>query len=78
MARNTNKVVASTEYAVEVRDERTNKFLRQIETFPDYEKAEAFAEAYEKENKLAENEEINIIFIDYDENGDEIGFGTVC
>ncbi len=65
---------AYTEYAVEVNNE--NGFVFQIDTFRTLEAAESFA----KRNKgiVGTNEYLNIIYIDYDENGDEIRFGTVC
>ena len=66
--------VAYTEYAVEVNNE--HGFVRQIDVFETYEEAEAFADNYEE--PLAWGEYLNIIFIDYNENGDEIAFGTVC
>lgn len=67
------KEVYSTEYAVEVNNE--NGFLRQLEVFQTYEEAEQFVKNYHK--SLNDDEYLNIIFIDYNKNGDEIGFGTV-
>ena len=64
----------STEYAVEIND-KNHKFLRQIEVFKSYEEVVNFVDTTEIE--LNEGEYFNIIFIDYDENGDEIGFGSV-
>ena len=69
-----NKTVNYTEYAVEVNNDKG--FVRQIEVFSTYEQAEDFANKYKE--PLKEEEYLNIIFIDYDENGDEIQFGTVC
>lgn len=63
-----------TEYAVEVNNEKG--FVRQIEVFASYEQAEMFADSYKE--PLNEDEYLNIIFIDYDKNGNEIEFGTVC
>lgn len=63
-----------TEYAVEINNDKG--FVRQIDVFTSYEKAEEFANNYKE--PLNEEEYINIIFIDYDENDNEIGFGTVC
>lgn len=63
-----------TEYAVEVNND--NGFVRQIEVFDSYEKACEFVDEYNE--FLVEDEYLNIIFIDYDENDNEIGFGTVC
>ena len=63
-----------TEYAVEVNNEKG--FVRQIDVFPTYEEAEDFEKNYKE--PLEENEYLNIIFIDYDKNGNEIAFGTVC
>lgn len=71
----TSKEVAYTEYAVEVNNDKG--FARQLEVFDAYDKAEAFCNAYDK-NNLAEDEYLNIIFIDYNSNGDEVCFGTVC
>ncbi|MEE0929917.1 MAG: hypothetical protein UIM53_02820 [Acutalibacteraceae bacterium] len=70
----------STEYAVEVNkqsiDGRYHEFVRRLsDDFQTYEEAEKFVENYNE--PLGENEYLNIIFIDYDENGDEIGFGSV-
>ena len=67
-------MVAYTEYAVEVNN--TKGFVRQLDVFKTYEEAEEFANNYD--TPLAWDEYLNIIFIDYDENDDEIGFGTVC
>lgn len=67
-------MVAYTEYAVEVNNEKG--FVRQIEVFGTYEEACDFADNYKE--PLSEDEYLNIIFIDYDEYGDEIEFGTVC
>lgn len=69
-----DRTVASTEYAVEVNNEKG--FVRQIETFPTYEEAEAFTK--NNDVKLGESEYLNIIYIDYNADGDEVGFGTVC
>lgn len=63
-----------TEYAVEVNNRKG--FLRQIEVFSTYEEALEFESKYKE--PLAEDEYLNIIFIDYDIYGDEIAFGTVC
>ncbi len=63
-----------TEYAVEVNNEKG--FVRQIDVFNTYEEAEEFAHNYNE--PLLEDEYLNIIFIDYDEYGNEIDFGTVC
>ena len=62
-----------TEYAVEINNERG--FVRQIDVFNTYDKACDFANNYDGD--LLEDEYLNIIFIDYDENGDEIGFSSV-
>jgi hypothetical protein len=63
-----------TEYAVEVNNSKG--FVRQIEVFCSYEEANKFVEVCDEH--LADDEYFNIIFIDYNENGDEIAFGTVC
>lgn len=65
---------AYTEYAVEVNNE--NGFVCQIDTFRTLEAAESFAKR--NEGIVGTNEYLNIIYIDYDTNGDEIRFGTVC
>ena len=62
-----------TEYAVELNNEKG--FVRQIDVFDTYEQAVEFQENYDE--PLNNGEYLNIIFIDYDENGDEIGFGSV-
>lgn len=69
-----NTEVVSTEYAVEVNNEYG--FVRRINEWPTYEAAERFLETYDGE--LNSDEWLNIIFIDYNENGDEVQFGTVC
>lgn len=69
-----SKTIAYTEYAVEINND--NGFVRQLDTFSSYEEAEEFAKTCKE--PLAEDEYINIIFIDYNENDDEIAFGTVC
>ena len=63
-----------TEYAVEMNNDKG--FVKQIDVFDTYEKAKEFAKNYKE--PLQDDEYLNIIFIDYDENDDEIGFGTVC
>lgn len=63
-----------TEYAVEVNNDKG--FVKQIDVFTTYEEAEAFADNYKE--PLDDGEYLNIIFIDYDENGNEVEFGTVC
>ena len=68
------KECAYTEYAVEVNNDKG--FVRQIDVFSSHEEAEVFAENYDEE-QLNYDEYLNIIFIDYDENGDEIDFGSV-
>ena len=68
------KQVATTEYAVEINN--VNGFVRQIDVFQTYEEACAFEKSYNE--PLQDDEYLNIIFIDYDEYGDEIAFGTVC
>lgn len=62
-----------TEYAVEVNN--GGRFVRQIDVFDTYEAACEFTDKYDGE--LAWGEYLNIIFIDYDEDGDEVEFGTV-
>ena len=66
--------VVYTEYAVEVNNEKG--FVRQIDVFNTYKQACDFADNYKE--PLSDEEYLNIIFIDYNENGDEIEFGTVC
>ena len=62
-----------TEYAVEINNDRG--FVRQIDVFDTYEKAEEFVNNYDE--PLVNGEYLNIIYIDYDEDGDEIAFGSV-
>lgn len=62
-----------TEYAVEVNNK--NGFVRQLDIFQTYEQAECFREKCDE--PLDDDEYLNIIFIDYDEFGNEIGMGTV-
>lgn len=68
------KECAYTEYAVEVNNDEG--FVRRLNEFSSYEEAEDFAEHCNE--PLKDGEYLNIIFIDYDEHGDEIGFGSVC
>ena len=68
------KECAYTEYAVEVNNDKG--FVRQVDVFNSYEEAENFANNYKE--PLNNDEYLNIIFIDYDKNDNEIGFGTVC
>ena len=69
-----NKIVSYTEYAVEINNEEG--FVKQIDVFGTYEEAENFVNNYKE--PLDDGEYLNIIFIDYDENENEIDFGTVC
>ena len=71
-----SKQVASTEYAVEVNNDKG--FVRQVDVFKSYDAAEEFVETNKTKIQLADGEYFNIIFIDYDKNGNEINFGTVC
>lgn len=61
--------IAKTEYALEVNNEIG--FVRQIDVFDTYEEAEEFQKKYNE--PLNDGEYLNIIYIDYDENGNEIG-----
>ena len=65
--------VHRTEYAVEVNNDIG--FVRQLDVFNSYEEALDFQENYNK--PLKDGEYLNIIYIDYDENEDEMGFGSV-
>lgn len=67
--------VAYTEYAIEVND-KNDRFVKQLDVRDSYEAAEKFVDNFD--GVLEDGEYLNIIFINYDENGDEIGFGTVC
>lgn len=69
-----NKTISYTEYAVEINNDKG--FVRQIDVFSTYKEAEEFADNYKE--PLNNGEYLNIIFIDYDKNDDEIDFGTVC
>ena len=64
---------AYTDYFVEVNNE--SGFVRQFEVFQTYEEAVKFTDDYNE--PLNKNEYLNIIFVDYNENGDEIAFGSV-
>ena len=66
-------MVCSTEYAVEVNNSK-DIFVRQIDVFQTYEQAEEFANNYD--GVLNDGEYLNIIYIDYDENENEIGMGS--
>ena len=63
----------TTEYAVEVNNEKG--FVRQIDVFQNIEQAQECARS--GDIKLEDGEYTNIIWIEYDENGDEIGFGSM-
>ena len=63
-----------TEYAVEINNEEG--FVRQLDVFRSYEEVCDFADNCNE--PLKDDEYLNIIFIDYNENGDEVAFGTVC
>ena len=65
---------AYTEYFVEVNNE--SGFVKQLEVFQTYEEAVKFIDDYNE--PLNKNEYLNIIFVDYNENGDEIAFGSVA
>lgn len=64
---------AYTEYFVDVNNE--NGFVRQLEVFQTYEEAVEFTTDYNE--PLNKNEYLNIIFVDYNDKGDEIAFGSV-
>lgn len=64
---------AYTEYSVDVNNE--SGFVRQLEVFQTYEEAVKFTTDHNE--PLNKNEYLNIIFVDYNENGDEIAFGSV-
>lgn len=71
------KKVAYTEYAVEIHSSDLRRpFVKQLDVFDSYEAAEAFYNSYSE--PLGKDEELSIIFIDYDENDNEIAFGPVC
>lgn len=59
------------EYAVEVNDE--NGFVRQLDVFNTYKEAEDFIK--DCDETLLEGEYFNIIYIAYDEDGEEIDAG---
>lgn len=61
-----------TEYAVEVYN--NNGFVRQIDVFDTYSKAVEFAENYNEE--LSADEHLNITYIVYDKNENEIDMDT--
>lgn len=65
--------VKNVEFAVEINDK--NGFVEQIDMFDSYEEAETFVSNYNE--PLLNGEYLNIIFIDYDDEGMEIGIGTV-
>lgn len=67
-------MICRTEYAVEVNNSK-DIFVEQIDVFQTYEEAVEFMENYKE--PLSDGEYLNIIYIDYDENGDEFGFGSV-
>lgn len=58
-----------TEYAVEVQESETMNFLRQIDVFATYNEAYDYIE---KHPECEDNECLNIIYIEYDEDGNEV------
>lgn len=72
--RTVDKTIAHTEYAVEINNDKG--FVRQIDVFDNYEEACAFVD--KNSVQLTSDEYFNVIFIDYNGDGDEVGFGTVC
>lgn len=68
------KKVAYTEYAVEINNNKG--FVKQLDIFQTYEEAEQFCNEYSE--PLDDEQYSNIIFIDYDEEDNEIEFGTAC
>lgn len=67
-------MICETNYAVEVNN-ANDTFLRQVAEFETFEEAETFQEKCNL--PLRNGEYLNIIYIDYDENGDEVGYGSV-
>ena len=67
------KKCAYTEYAVGINNE--NGFVKQVDVLETYEEADFFAKHLDI--PLKQDEYLNIIFIDYDEFGNEICFGSV-
>lgn len=67
-------MICETEYAVEVNN-ANDIFLRQLDVFDTYEEAEKFIEKCNE--PLLNGEYFNIIYIDYDEYGNEVGYGSV-
>ena len=74
--RKDNRLVSYTEFAVEVMD-KDNHFVTQLEVFKTYEEACRYVEWFDL-GTLDDGEWLSIIFIDYDENDNEVEFGTVC
>lgn len=69
--------MAYTEYAVEMNDIGAGRFKRQIDVFPTYEEAVEFAESDYALSLVLDGEYLNIIYIDYDDNGDEVDWGSM-
>ena len=65
--------MARTEYSVEIRDSGNGKFIRQIDVFDTYEKANSG----NKDIILNGNEYLDIFFIKYDADGDETDYGRM-
>lgn len=70
MADNKN-IVAKTEYALEIYDKYG--FVKQIDVYGEYEKA--LDEKNNYKGPLFGGEYLKINYIDYDKDGNEIGFG---
>lgn len=73
--------VAYTEFAVELRSTADGSFISQLEVYPIYEEAERCWQSlidYGTTESIADTAYPVIVYIDYDENDNEIGFGTYC
>lgn len=66
--------MSETEYAVDIVD-KNGKFLEQVDVFGSYEEANEFLN--DNDVELKRGEQLNLIFIDYSDNGDEIQVGSI-
>lgn len=69
--------VAYTEFAVEVWNMKDDTFIRRLAVFPTYDEAEKYFDECD-EDDFSNIEYLQIIYIDYDENDNEISFGAFC
>lgn len=68
-----DREVSYKEYAVNIRDKNTDKFINQYDCYETYDEALQSAKTID----LKDDEIYEIVEIEYDENGDELGINTI-